>query len=165
MTLIEPTTSTSSATPPPAPQKRVARVVTPVLALVAAVGIGIFGGVLIGQNTGSSTQAGPGGSAQEGFGGGAAPDGAALGGGFTSGTVVSVDGDTVVIETTDGEQVTVTTTGDTTVSTTTEGTVADLAAGDTLTVIGEADDAGDVAATAITEGAMGGFPGGGGAPE
>jgi hypothetical protein len=175
MSATEPTTSTTpaastegGATVPAAQKTGVARFVTPVLVLIAVLGIGIFGGVLIGQNTASSTQAG--GMGQGGMtapdgaaGGGTAPDGAAGGmGGFTSGTIVSVDGDTIVLETSDGEQVTVTTSDDTTVTTTEESDVAALATGDTLTVMGEADDAGDVTATTITEGESTGFGGMGG---
>lgn len=160
--------SASAPSSAPAKKKGAGRFVTPALILVAVLGIGIFGGVLIGQNTGGSAQAG--GMGQGGMtapdgaaGGGTAPDGAAGGmGGFTSGTVVSVDGDTIVLETSDGEQVTVSTSDDTTVTTTEESDVASLATGDTLTVMGEADDSGDVAATSITEGESAGFGGMGG---
>jgi hypothetical protein len=159
------TTGATDATPP---KKKATRFITPVLALVAALGIGLFGGVLIGQNTASSTQA------AGGFGGGERPDGATgeaptggggAMGGFTSGTVTSIDGDVVTLELEDGSTVTITATSDTTVTTTTDGTVSDLAEGDSLTVMGEADDDGNVAATSITEGATG-FGGGmgGGTP-
>ena len=157
--------TTSSADAAPAPKKKATRFITPVLALVAALGIGLFGGVLIGQNTASSAQA-------SGFGGGQRPDGAtgdtptggggAGGGmgGFTSGTVTAVDGDVVTLELEDGSTVTITATDDTTVTTTDDATVSDLAEGDSLTVMGEADADGNVAATSITEGASG-FGGGG----
>jgi endonuclease YncB( thermonuclease family) len=148
--------------------KRKARFITPALALVAVLGVGIFGGVLIGQNTASASSAG---SAALGQG---RPDGAAGGatgdtpvgmGGFTSGTVTAVDGDTVTLELTDGSTVTITTTDDTTVTTTQNSSVADLAEGDSLTVVGEADDDGNVAATSIAEGARGfGGGAGGGTP-
>jgi hypothetical protein len=149
----------------PTPKKKsAARFVTPVLVIVAALGIGVVGGVLVGQNTASTPQAAGMGSRPDGatgdapaggFGGGA-------GGGFTSGTVTSVDGDTVTLELDDGSTVTVTTTDDTTVTTTDEASVADLAEGDSLTVVGEADDDGNVAASSISEGATG-FGGMGGA--
>jgi hypothetical protein len=160
--------TTSSADAAPAPKKKATRFITPVLALVAALGIGLFGGVLIGQNTASSAQA-------SGFGGGQRPDGAtgdtptggggAGGGmgGFTSGTVTAVDGDVVTLELEDGSTVTITATDDTTVTTTDDASVSDLAEGDSLTVMGEADADGNVAATSITEGASGfggGFGGG-----
>ena len=135
------------------PKRSIARFVTPVLALLAAIGVGIFAGVLIGQNT--ATAAAPSGfTPPEGFDG--APTGA---GNFTSGEITSVDGDTVTLTLDDGSTVTVTTSGDTTVSV--EGEVGDLATGDTVTVIGETDDDGNVAATSISEGAgFGGLPGG-----
>jgi hypothetical protein len=136
--------TTNSADATPAPTKKATRFITPVLAIVAALGIGLFGGVLIAQNTAGSAQA-------SGFGGqrpdgatGDAPTGGGTGG-FTSGTVTAVD--------------------DTTVTTTDEASVSDLAEGDSLTVMGEADADGNVAATSITEGASG-FGGGmgGGTP-
>ena len=155
--------TTNSADAAPAPKKKATRFITPVLALVAVLGIGLFGGVLIGQNTASSAQA-------SGFGGGQRPDGAtgdaptggAGGGmgGFTSGTVTAVDGDVVTLELEDGSTVTITATDDTTVTTTDDASVSDLAEGDSLTVMGEADADGNVAATSITEGASG-FGGGG----
>ncbi|MET4582970.1 hypothetical protein ABIE21_002480 [Conyzicola nivalis] len=146
--------------------KRKARFITPALALVAVLGVGIFGGVLIGQNTASATSAGsaalgqgrPDGAAGDAAGG--APAGM---GGFTSGTVTAVDGDTVTLELSDGSTVTITTTDDTTVTTTHDSSVGDLTEGDSLTVIGEADDDGNVAATSITEGARGFGGGTGGA--
>jgi hypothetical protein len=159
--------TTHSADATPAPKKKATRFITPVLALVAALGIGLFGGVLIGQNTAGSAQA-------SGFGGerpdgatGEAPTGGTGGGmgGFTSGTVTAVDGDVVTLELEDGTTVTITATDDTTVTTTDDATVSDLAEGDSLTVVGEADADGNVSATSITEGASG-FGGGmgGGTP-
>ena len=142
--------------------RRKARFITPALALVAVLGIGIFGGVLIGQNTASATSAGSAALGQgrpDGAAGGAPGDAPAGMGGFTSGTVTAVDGDTVTLELADGSVVTITTTDDTTVTTTQDSSVADLAEGDSLTVVGEADDDGNVAATSIAEGARG-FGGG-----
>jgi hypothetical protein len=167
-----PATSATASAPTSAIAKKkgAGRFITPALVLVAVLGIGIFGGVLIGQNTASSSQAagpGQGGQTAPGGGtGGTAPDGATGGmGGFTSGTIVSVEGTTIVLETSDGEQVTVNTSDDTSVTTTEESDVASLATGDTLTVVGEADDAGDVTASTITEGATTGFGGMGGGPQ
>jgi hypothetical protein len=159
----------SNAGGAPAPKgtkKSAARFVTPALVLVAVLGLGIFGGVLIGQNTGASTTEAGGMPNRGDATGQEMPTGAGGGmGGFTSGTVVSIDGDTITLETSDGEQVTVTTTDDTTVTTTEESDVASLATGDSLTITGEADDTGDVAATSISEGETSfGGPGGGGAP-
>jgi len=158
------TTNPADATPTPA--KKATRFITPVLALVAALGIGLFGGVLIGQNTAGSTQAaGFGGERPDGATGGAAGGTGGGMGGLTSGTVTAVDGDVVTLELEDGTTVTITASADTTVTTTDEATVADLAEGDSLTVMGEADADGNVAATSITEGASG-FGGGmgGGTP-
>jgi hypothetical protein len=167
-----PATSATASAPTSAIAKKkgAGRFITPALVLVAVLGIGIFGGVLIGQNTASSSQAagpGQGGQTAPGGGtGGTAPDGATGGmGGFTSGTIVSVEGTTIVLETSDGEQVTVNTSDDTSVTTAEESDVASLATGDTLTVVGEADDAGDVTASTITEGATTGFGGMGGGPQ
>ena len=164
-----PTTATApapgSVAAPTAKKKGAARFVTPALVLVAVLGLGIFGGVLIGQNTGASATEAGGMPTRGDVAGGDLPTGAGGAmGGFTSGTVVSIDGDTITLETSDGEEITVTTSDDTTVTTTEESDVASLATGDSLTVTGEADDAGDVTATSISEGAasFGGFGGGGG---
>lgn len=146
--------------------KRWTRFITPTLALLATLIIGFFGGLLVGQN--SSNQASPGGngfpgSSQDGempSGGaptGEMPDGGPDGmpGEFTSGTVASIDGDTITLELSDGSTVTITTGAATSVTVTEESSVEALAEGDTITVIGEADDDGNVTATTITEGATG----------
>ena len=156
MTNIETTTEA-------APKKKLSRFITPTLVLIAVLAVGVVGGVVIGQNTASAT--GPGGMTQGQFpgvdaAGGAAPTGM---GDFTSGTIVSVDGSTVVLELEDGSQVTVNTADDTTVTKTTDATVSDLAAGEEVTVIGAADDDGSVTATSISQGARG-FGGGGTRP-
>jgi len=141
------------------PKKKITRFITPVLALVAVLAVGLIGGVLIGQNTstGAASAQGDRGS----FAGGEAPTGAQMGG-FTSGSVVSVDGDVVTLELEDGSTVTVTTADDTTVTATVDSSVAELAAGDEITVVGEADDDGNVSATSISSGStgFGGFGGG-----
>jgi hypothetical protein len=155
------TPETPDATP--ARKRSVARFITPALALVAAVGIGLFGGVLIGQNSASATTSARG-AGQGGFPGTAGGDAPTGMGGFTTGTVTAVDGSTVTLELTDGSTVKVTTTDDTTVTTTEESTVDALAEGDSLTVTGDTDDDGTVAANSITEGATGfGGRGAGGA--
>jgi endonuclease YncB( thermonuclease family) len=165
---LQNSTPGTDASPAPVKKKGVARLITPILALVAAIGIGLFGGVLIGQNTASATTAGgAAGQGQRPDGAtGEMPDGATGGGGFTSGTVSAIDGDTITLELTDGSTVTITATDDTTVTTTEDSTVDALAEGDSLTVVGEADDDGNVAATSISEGAtgMGGGFGGGTPP-
>jgi hypothetical protein len=155
-----------ASTPANAPNRRVTRWLTPVLALVAALVIGLFGGILIGQNTASSSQATgvvrPGGG-QGGFGqGGTGPGGAGAAAGFTAGTIVSVNGTSIVVKKQDGSQVTVSTTGATTVTKTQKAAVTDLKAGETVTVRGQADASGNVAATSISQGSGlfgGGRPG------
>ena len=146
-----------------APKKKLSRFITPTLVLIAVLAVGVVGGVVIGQNTASA--AGPGGIAQGQFPGGDAAGGTAPTGmgDFTSGTIVSVEGSTVVLELEDGSQVTVNTATDTTVTKTTDATVSDLAAGEEVTVIGAADDDGTVTATSISQGARG-FGGGGTRP-
>jgi hypothetical protein len=177
MTNEAPAGPTEPTPPPAAPAKKrgASRIVTPILALVAALAIGLFGGVIIGHSTASAstTRAGfqgrAGGFGQEGgtggtggtggnAGGGATGNGGAAQGGFggfTSGTIVSVSGDTITLKETNGTTVKVTTTGSTTVTKTTKSSVSKLTAGENLTVIGKADGSGNVAATTITEGQSG----------
>jgi len=129
------------------------KLITPILALVAALGVGIFGGVLIGQNTASTTS---------GFTPPTGTDGAPtgnFGGNATSGEITAIDGDVVTLTLDDGTTVTVTASTDTTYTVT--GDLSDLAVGDTVTAAGETDDDGNVTATSISEGAgFGGFGGG-----
>jgi hypothetical protein len=172
-------------TPVPAAKKRGAsRIITPILALVAALAIGLFGGVLIGHATATSAtparagfgqgtggtgaaggggfRGGAGGTGTGGATGGTGGTGGAAGGafgGFTSGTVVSVSGDTITLKEASGTTVQVTTTGSTAVTKTEKSSVSKLTAGEQLTVIGKADSSGNVAATTITEG-QAGFRGG-----
>ena len=130
------------------------KLITPVLALVAALGIGIFGGVLIGQNTASA-------ATPSGFTPPTGADGAPTGGGFGGGTrgeITAIDGSVVTLALDDGSTVTVTASGDTTYTVT--GSLDDLAVGDTVTALGDADDDDNVTATSISEGTMGGFGGG-----
>jgi hypothetical protein len=183
----QPTQPIQPAAPAPAPapvkKKGVSRIVTPILALVAALAIGLFGGVLIGHSSASAntragftqrtggfgqeggTGAGGQGGAQRGTGqGGAGQGGGAAGGfaggGFTTGTVVSVSGDTITLKDASGKTVTITTTDSTSVTKTSKSSVSKLSAGEKLTVIGKADSSGNVAATTITEGTTGfGFGG------
>ncbi|MHC5795051.1 DUF5666 domain-containing protein [Lacisediminihabitans sp. FW035] len=154
-----PAFSSEAPTPPAPGKKRASRIVTPILAGVAAIAIGLFGGILIGHNT-SSTSAQAGGT-RGGFGGEGGAPGA--GGGFTAGTISAIDGDTITLKLTDGSTVKVTTGSSTTVTKTADGSVSDLATGDTIAVQGTKDASGTVSATSVSEGALtGGF--GGGAP-
>ncbi|MES2171063.1 MAG: hypothetical protein V4479_10155 [Actinomycetota bacterium] len=167
-----------------APARKAPAWLTPVLAVVAALVIGLFGGILIGHatapvstNAGFRTGTGAGGAGGFGnrtFGGGAEGGGAGqggaggfAGGGFTAGTIVSVSGDSIVIKEADGTQATVTTTGTTTVTKTSSSSVSALKAGETITVVGQADSSGNVTANSISEGAVAarfGGRGGAGAP-
>jgi len=123
---------------------------TPALALVAVLVIGLFGGVLIAHATAASPQAiAPGGfiRGQNGAGGGAA------GGGFTTGTITSINGTTMVVTAQDGTQKTVTTTSTTKVTSTSLSSISSLKTGQPVTVIGPIGSNGDVTATTVSEGA------------
>ena len=161
----------SASAPAPAAPVRKLRWITPTLAIVAALAIGIAGGVLIGRSGASANQgnfargqfpSGRGaGTGQQG-GGGFAGGGAE--GGFTSGTIVSIDGTTITVKASDGTQKTITTSSDTKVTKTSASSVDALKKGETITVIGEAGSDDSVTATTISEGAdglRGGFGRGG----
>jgi hypothetical protein len=155
-----------------AKKKRSLGWVTPVLALVVAIGVGTFGGVLIGQHTATSSASSSQANGFRGGAGGAAGSGGAAGtgtggtagGGVTSGTVVSVNGDSVVLKTSTGSDVTVTTTSSTAVTKSAKSSVSALTAGETVTAIGQAGSSGAITATTISEGtaAPHGFGGGSG---
>ncbi|MEO5874307.1 MAG: hypothetical protein ABIS86_07325 [Streptosporangiaceae bacterium] len=81
-------------------------------------------------------------------------------GGFTAGTITKVEGGLVFLKTADGRTVQVTTNGTTQIKITKDGKAADLKAGSTVTVRGQAGSDGSVTATSVTEG--GGLPGAGG---
>jgi hypothetical protein len=175
----DPMSNTSDTTPPPAPlapepatNTRVAAAaprrkwLTPALALAAVLVVGLFGGVLIGHATASSAQASNAGGFSRGATGGTGggPGAGFAGGGFTSGTIVSINGTTMVVKAQDGTQKTVTTSGTTRVSKTTATTLSTLKAGQRVTVVGAAGSNGDIVATSVSEGAslrgFGGRPGG-----
>jgi hypothetical protein len=164
------------------------RWITPALAVVAALAIGVAGGVLIGRHSASATTASPAGFARGQFGGaqagaglaggGTAPAGAggagtaAAGGralaGLTAGTIVSVKGSTIVVKGQDGTQKTIDTSSSTKVMKSTTSSVSALKAGESVTVIGSTDSSGNVTAKTISEGAairggLGGRAGGGAA--
>lgn len=134
---------------------------TMLLALGVVVAVGFVGGLLLGRATAPENAAGlpgnfPGGGnlpGGTGAGGGNLPG---VGGGFTAGTIQSVDGDTIYVETADGQTVEVRTSGDTDVQVTSEGSVDDLAESDTVIVQGDQQDDGSVDATNIAEGGFGG---------
>ncbi|WP_394771723.1 hypothetical protein [Lacisediminihabitans sp.] len=167
-----PASAPQPSAPQPTPPTAGRKWLTPTLALVATLAVGLAGGVLIGHATAASAQAsgpagftrGLGGTGEGAAGGGA---GGFAGGGFTAGTIVSVSGNTIVVKSQDGTEKTVTTTGSTRVTKTTKSTVADLKAGETVTVIGQTGSNGDVTATSVAEGTLrqfGARPGGAGAP-
>ena len=135
------------------------RLITPALAVVAALAIGLFGGILISHASASSTtstgQAAPGT-----FGGGGTGTGA--GGGFTAGTIEAIDGSTITLKLADGSTVKVVSSSATTVTKAAIATVGALKAGESITVVGTKDASGNVAATSVSEGNRG-F-GGRGAP-
>lgn len=154
------------ATPPAAPappQRPRLRWITPTLAIVAALAIGLLGGILIGHNTSASAQVRIGNFAARGGGqaGGAGGLGGGAGGNFDSGTIVSVEDGTIVIKTRAGNE-TVTTTSTTRVTKTSKSSVSALKPGQTITVVGTKDASGNLAASSISEGA-GGLRGGFGA--
>lgn len=149
----EPVSNTPTA---PAATRR--KWLTPALALLAVLMIGLFGGVLIGHATASSAQAsnvsGTSRSANGGVGGGTGSARLA-GGSLTSGTIVSVTGTTMVLTAQDGTTKTITTSGSTRISKTNTTTLSALKAGQKVTVVGAAGSNGDIAATSVSEGARG----------
>jgi hypothetical protein len=130
---------------------------TPTLALIAVLVVGVFGGVLIGHATASSAQGAAASGFPRGLNGGTGGAGGAgfAGGGFTSGTIVSISGTTMVVKAKDGTQKTVTISSSTRVTKTLSASVSDLKAGQAVTVIGATGSTGDIAATSVSEGARG----------
>ncbi len=82
-------------------------------------------------------------------------------GGFVRGQVTAVDGSTLTVTGQDGTTYTVTASSTTTVTKTKTGSLSDLAVGDEVSVMGATGSDGTVAATRISEGALGGGFGGG----
>lgn len=74
------------------------------------------------------------------------------------GTIASIDGTTLTVEGDDDTTTTVTTDDDTSVTDTADAELADIAVGDTVSVLGEADDDGVVTADRIVEGDLAGAP-------
>jgi hypothetical protein len=148
----------TNATPPsetPAKKSVVRRFITPVLATVAALAIGLFGGILIGHGTASTPAQGDRARVA-----GAAPGGiGGPSGDLTAGTITGIDGDRITLKLADGSSVTVTSNSDTTVTTSKKSSVSDLAKGDAVTVSGTKESDGTVSATSVREGESG-FGGG-----
>jgi hypothetical protein len=125
-------------------------------------GTGGFGGFGGGTRTGAGTGTGTGTGAVPGAGAGAASGGTG-GSGVTIGTVKLVDGSTLYVTDSSGNIVKVTTGASTKVTEARTGKVGDLQPGQSVTVRGSQNSGGDIAATAVTEGAAtGGFAGFGG---
>lgn len=139
-----------------------------VLFLLIGVGGGAAfgGGVLYGRNTApkakaalTTAAAAPGSAApvsQNVAGGGGTPaaggrgQGGGGGAGGTAGAIDSVSGSTLTVRTLQGASTTVTLSADTRILTTTAATRDDLKPGSTVTVLGQPDAAGAIAATSIT---------------
>ncbi len=149
------TQALASARPP----KRPLRWITPTLAIIAALAVGVVGGVFIGRS--GAAHAGPGTFARGQLAGGQAGAGGFAGGGFTAGTIESIDGTTITIKAQNGTKTKVSTSNSTRVSKTSRSSVSALKKGQAITVIGAAGADGTIAATAISEGAglRGGFGG------
>ncbi|MEO7006501.1 MAG: DUF5666 domain-containing protein [Terrimesophilobacter sp.] len=145
----------AAATPPQRPRLRW---ITPTLAIVAALAIGLFGGILIGHNTSASAQGPSGNFAARGGGQAGGNFARSAGGNFTSGTIVSINDGTIVIKTRAGNE-TVTTTSSTRVSKTSKSSISALKTGQTVTVVGTKDSSGNLTASSVSEGA-GGLRGG-----
>jgi hypothetical protein len=70
------------------------------------------------------------------------------------GTIAAIDGTTLTVEDEAGTTTTVTTDDETTVTDTAEGELADIAVGDQISAMGEADDEGVVTADRVMEGEL-----------
>lgn len=147
--------------PVPAPQPRSSmRWLIPTLGALVAVGIGLIGGIAIGQNTASAHQVSSSALGRQfGTGQGGSAGGSGFGGrnfaagGFTSGTVVSVSGDKLVVKSTAGTDVTVTATSSTRVTKQQTVKLSGLKAGERVTAVGTPSGSnGDLTATTISEG-------------
>ena len=159
-------------------ERRRRRVVTPLtrfLAVLVIAALGVVAGAMIQKSRGSSAAtgapsglpaglpgggagglpdfaalAGAGGGATPSLAGGANPFGAA--GGATIGTVKLVDGANVYVQDAAGNVTKVSTGPDATITVSKSGVITDLQVGQTITVQGDKDTDGTVAATSITGG-------------
>jgi hypothetical protein len=152
------------------------------LTMVVVAGLGVLGGIFLGEHYGSSSGSGLGGAAgfrafagagagassSAGAGGtssssGFAGRGASLfGGGGTFGTIKLVDGNTVYVQTAAGDIVQVSTSAATKVTISSSAPVKDLLPGETVIVEGTKNANGSIAATSISQNSLGGGGGGGG---
>lgn len=130
------------------PKRRWTRITAALGGLLMVVG-GFAGGIEVEKQWGASstTATGPAGGFTGGFPGGGQPGGTATTG--TTGTVQKVDGTTIYVQTADGTVVTVKTDSGTAVSTATDGQLADVKAGQSVTVQGATGTDGSVTATSV----------------
>jgi hypothetical protein len=166
----EPAESPSDRPPPPREDAELAQALDEAssrkpgpsrLTLGLSAGVLLVGGFFGGLYVGSQGEDAPTAAQRVGFPDGftpSGPDGAQPGesprglGDFTTGTVTDVSDGSVTVETPDGDEVTVKTDDDTDVTLSEEGSVADLAAGDTVAVTGNREDDGSITADSIAEG-------------
>lgn len=132
---------------------------TLLLAAIVLVAVGAIGGLFIGKSIGSDSQQAtfPGAFGQNGPAGPSGANGNSggfPGGNATIGTIKSIDGDTIIIETANGDEVTVKVGSDTSIRVTEDGSVSDLGTGDTVVVAGSRTD-GAIDADSIAEGDLG----------
>lgn len=125
-----------------------ARWITPVLAIVAALVVGLSGGVVIGQASAAAARQGAQTRGQSANGAGAGQGG----GGFTSGTIVSINGSSIVVKLADGSQKTIVTSSTTTVTVSASSTIDVLKTGQTISATGTTDSSGNVNAKSVNEG-------------
>jgi hypothetical protein len=122
-----------------------------------------------GTNGGGFFNGGGGNGANGGTGGNGGNGGRFANGNFATGTVQSVNGNTITLLSRDGTTTTVTVTSSTKISKTEKGSLSDLKTGDNVVAVGSKSSDGSIAATTISEGrGFGGFGrfggGGNGAP-
>jgi hypothetical protein len=154
------------------------------LTMVVVAGLGVLGGIFLGEHYGSSSGSGLAGAsgfrAFAGVGAGASSSagaggtssssgfvgrgaGGLFGGGGTFGTIKLVDGNTVYVQTATGDIVQVSTSAATKVTISSSAPVKDLLPGETVIVEGTKNANGSIAATSISQNSLGGGGGGGGA--
>ncbi|MDQ1579599.1 MAG: hypothetical protein QOD05_374 [Microbacteriaceae bacterium] len=141
-----------SIAPTSVPEPRRRRV-TLTFTLIAALVVGGAGGVLIGRTTAANVPAAPTATYAPQIATGGSASGGQAGAGFTTGTIVSINGTTIVVKAADGTQTTIATTASTKVTQTSTGSVSTLRTGQTIAVVGTADSSGNVTATTVAEGA------------
>jgi hypothetical protein len=146
------------------------------LTMVVVAGLGVLGGIFVGEHYGSS--GGSGAAAFRGFADAAAAPsagstssssgfagrggGGLFAGGGTFGTIKLVDGNIVYVQTSTGDIVQVSTSAATKVTISSSAPVKDLLPGETVIVEGTKNANGSIAATSLSQNSLGGGGGGGG---